>query len=99
MEDTFPLDQESVSNAKNRADAFKQEVFEYIQNANQFDTSNDAKIAVVSHSMFMKILTSKDKYWQEVFPQQEEGKKMMPSNDYSTLMMNCEFQPLMKEYL
>jgi hypothetical protein len=61
MEDTFPQHQESVWNAKERADKFKHQIFEIVQ------VDPNEKIAVVSHSMFMKILTSKDEFWTNHF--------------------------------
>ena len=85
MEDTFPQNQEGVMNAKRRADQFKKEIFEYSSK------NPSEKIAVISHSMFMKVLTSKDEYWEKIL---DINDPKMPEGDYSHLMMNCEFQPL-----
>ena len=52
-------------NAKQRADQFKKQIFKYSAEY------PDEKIAVVSHSMFMKVLTSKDEYWEKIMDKNE----------------------------
>lgn len=64
MEDTFPQHQEHMVYVKQRADTFKKQILEY---ASKELTEENSKIAVVSHSMFMKVLTSKDVYWADHF--------------------------------
>jgi len=56
--------------------------------------ANAPKIAVVSHAMFLKVLTSKEEYWSEKFVNTPDEAQKMPDEDHSTLMMNCEIKAL-----
>ena len=66
FEDTFPANQENVLSVRQRGLEVKDEVFEYVDSeefSKKYEGVEDPKIAVVAHSMFLKILTSKDSYW------------------------------------
>ena len=69
MEDTYPEQQESVSNVKKRVDMFREKVTEYIQPGNQ-------KTAIVTHSMFLKVLLTKPEYWEN-----PENENILPSQE------------------
>ena len=98
IEDWFPRNSESVLAAKTRADNFKKYIFDYIDsNSERFPlqkSPKDPKIAVVTHSMFTKILTTQDQYWDEEFKSSPEDAQVMPCNRVSSLLMNCEFKAL-----
>jgi len=55
------------------------------------------KIGVVSHSVFMKILVSKDIFWKDVFEWEPKDKQKVPSDEYSFMMKNCEIKALKYE--
>ena len=81
---------------------FKDEIFKYVDSEafkEKYADIKDPKIAVVAHSMFLKILTSQDSYWTDgTFIAEPNEAQVVPGNEYSTLMMNCEFAPLMRSY-
>ena len=75
IEDTFPTQQDSVLNIKQKADKFKADIFNYVDSKKHLfpgTAKEDPKIGVVSHSMFMKVLTAKDEYWEKVFQKEPE---------------------------
>ena len=89
MEDNFPVDAESTMNAKWRADTFKQEIFCHSKQMHRDPANKDKKIGVVCHSMFLKVLTSKDSYWKDANDHPDAGEIKMPGPEDSSLMMNC----------
>ena len=66
---------ESILNVKKRADDFKDQIFDYTKFKRDLYGKNSKispKIAVVSHSMFLKIITSRDEYWESQFVEKPE---------------------------
>ena len=59
-EDDFPMNAEPITDVKVRLDAFTQLA---IKRASELQDGE--KLAIVAHSMFMKLMTSTNEYWAD----------------------------------
>jgi len=88
VNDTFPAAIESIENVKMRCDAYQKFMQEFIKTQDVGANVDQGKIAMVTHSMFLRIYTTEDVYWTRDYPSQPNP---LP-HQYHT-MMNCEVYP------
>lgn len=83
--DLFSHDQESIENTRLRVQSIADEVDEFTEYG---PGANDDKVALVGHSMFFKLMTTKKEFWSDVYDVTDQK---MPCEKYSSVMKNCEF--------
>lgn len=71
MRDLFPHDQESIENTRQRIKVIQEEAEAYVSSGrNKFTYgpgARDAKMALVGHSMFFKIMNTDKQFWEEIY--------------------------------
>ena len=91
LREMFPMEQETIEFTSHRAIAAKQEMFDYVKSDKKFGNGmDDGKLAIVGHSMFFKLLTTKEEYWNTIFRDPTHPMNgMLPNADYSFFLLNC----------
>lgn len=90
--DLFPIDQESIELTRQRVLGIQREAEHYVQNKGKFGFgAGDAKLGLVGHSMFFKLMNTDKRYWEDVYDLENQK---MPTSEYAKMMKNCEFAPL-----
>ena len=88
----FPDRLETILNIKQRGDSFRNKLIKELQESKEFQIDSEgSKIGVVGHSVFFKVYTADEIYWEDIFD--EETNNKYPCDQHSLTMMNCEIHP------
>ena len=82
---------------KSRVDLFRKDLCLFLDQAKKngdvdYNTqANGSKVCIVGHSMFLRVFTTEEAYWNDIYNSETYNK--FPPDNMCHLLMNCEIYP------